>query len=886
MHKKVLPSKKIIFPFVVFKYSAHSTYSAIQIFKMRYLFFLSFFIISNYAFAQRPEGGRGGQGEQSPIGIVSGSVLDKTTKQGVEYASVTLVRARNGQIAAGGLTDAKGKFVIEQVPFGKFVLRVNFIGYQNFEKTDTIIVRPPNNIAVDAGEIVISNSTVALSEATVTAERAQFMNTIDKKVFVVGKDIISTGGSASDVLQNVPSVSVDLDGNVALRGSGNITILIDGKPSALMGTSKADVLRQLPSNNIESIELITNPSAKYDPEGVSGIINIVLKKNKQKGFNGSVAGGIGTGDKYNAALSLNYRTPKFNIFSNYGFRNDHRWGKGLLERHSTRTFSDAFTLSQNANKPLILNDSLGSENNSTTINIGHNARAGVDFYLNKTNTLGVAAGFNLGEKAQNEQNEYKEYRQSGELTNRYARSNINASQTFAYDGNINFKHQFAKPKQELTADVSYSNNDSRSIGNFGDNTSFIDSVYYNKIVPYDTATNHAYFGDKLQNTGTKNDVLTVQADYTEFLKNGARLETGYKATKRSIETDLKYFNSATENAAFLNTGRSNNFVYNELINAVYATYANSFKEKWGYQAGLRLEQTDIAGNLKTTNKTFNSGYFSAFPSGNISYKATKTDELRLSFSRRIRRPNNEEVNPFPDYENITVLRFGNPALKPEYTNAYELAYLKNWKKHSVSTTGYFRATENQIQRYPTLKDGVTQVAFINLDFRNNYGVEAIVKNEFTKWWNATTTLNTFYTELNTGSTNGNVARAGWGFSGRLQSNMILPKSFTVQITGNYNAPFVMPGGKFIGMQGADIGIRKDFLGGLLNTSLSLSDVFDTQRFEVFIDNKTFGQHALRKRETRILTLGATLRFGNMKADSKRPRREERNEQMPEGGGGF
>jgi iron complex outermembrane recepter protein len=845
---------------------------------MKHFFLFLFVLMTNIAFAQRPEG-RGNGGEPIANGIVTGSVTDKATKQAVEYASVTLVRVRNGQIAAGGLTDAKGKFVLEQVPAGKFLLKVNFIGYQNYEKTDTLLVTPrtPN---IDAGVVALVSSAAAIAEVTVTAERAQFMNSIDKKVFTVGKDIITTGGSASDVLQNVPSVSVDVDGNVALRGSGNITILIDGKPSALMGSSKADVLRQLPSNNIESIELITNPSAKYDPEGVSGIINIVLKKNKQKGFNGSVTGGIGTGDKYNGGLSINYRTPKYNLFGNYGYRYDTRWGKGLLDRNNKMTYYDTVL-----KKDTVFNASLASGNESKSLNTGHNARVGADFYLNKTNTLGVAAGINAGNKTQTEGNNYNEYAlydAKGEAVNIYERKNVNSGKTFAYDANLNFKHQFAKPKQELTADMSYSNNQNQGVWNFSDATSRLDTNYYNNIAPNDNAANHIYTGEKLQNNLTTNDVLTAQIDYTEFLKNAARLELGYKTTKRSIETDLKYYNAATETN--LDTNRSNNFNYSELINAVYGTYTNTFKEKWGYQAGLRIEHTDWKGYQKTTNQTDQNNYFAVFPSGNISYKVTTTSDVRLSFSTRIRRPNNEEVNPFPDYENLTVLRYGNPALKPEFTNAYELGYMKSWKKHSASLTGYFRRTENQIQRYPVLINGVTNVRFINLDFRNNYGVEAIVKNEFTKWWNATTTLNTFYTDLNTGSTNGNITRAGWGFSGRLQSNMILPKQFTLQITGNYNSPFVMPGGKFVGMQGADIGLRKDFLGGLLNTSLALTDVFDTQRFEVFIENPNFQQHALRKRETRILTLSATLRFGNMKPDAKRSRREERTE-MPDGGGG-
>ncbi len=871
------------------------------------IFSALFFALNIQNTLAQPPAGRGENGGTRPpaIGIIAGKVLDAATKQPIEFATISVIRVRDSSIATGGLSDSKGDFLINEVPFGKFKVKIDFIGYKTVIYKDLVSVKPPENVRTDLGEILLVTTATNLEEATVVGNKAQFVNSLDKKVYTVGRDIISTGSSVSDLLANVPSVTVDIDGGVSLRGSANVTVLIDGKPSALMGASKADILRQLPASSIESIELITNPSAKYDPEGVSGIINIVLKKNKQKGFNGQVQVGVGnnstfTGvNKYSGSVAFNYRTPKYNLFLNYGYRNDVREGYGYFDR---QVFVPNVKNGNNLVPLGFQNFSSNSNTNNSNISLGNNARIGADFYLNKNNTFGIAAGLNTGRRVQNEFTKFREdtvYLDNNKQTSRYnERTILNDTKNFSYDGNLNFKHQFTTPKQEITADVSYSNNNSIGIGNYTPDTTIFRFANVNHLK-----------GKELQTTTSNNYVFTAQTDYTQPMKDGAKLELGYRYTNRAVDNDLLFQNSkGNSDVLFTNTGRTNHFLYGEQIHAAYSTYANTLpflSDKLGYQVGVRLEQTDVLAQLLTTNQTFKQSYFSVFPSGNLSYKLSKTDDLRLSFSRRIRRPGGEEINPFPEYDNPTILRTGNPAVKPEFTNAYELGYLKNWEKHSVALTGYFRRTEDQIQRFIVITPAdsakgtpiLTNVTFVNYAFRNNYGVEAVVKNEFFKWWNTMTTLNAFQTEINTGTETGNATNSGLGFSARLQSNMTLPKGFSLQITGNYNAPMIMAQGYFIGMSSADIGIKKDFLKGLFNVSLSMSDVFNNQRFEVHTKGSrfddatqtrynTFQQDALRKRETQIVTLTASFRFGNIKPDNarKRTRETEGGGSMPDGGG--
>ncbi len=831
------------------------------------IIFLLFIIINNIAFAQRPTEGRRDGGDAPKIGAITGSVIDAATKQPVEFASVQIVRARDSSIVGGALTDKMGKFSVEQLPFGKFQVKIDFVGYKQYTRTELVLVKPPDNIRTDLGEISIGASQNSLDAVVVTAERAQFVNTLDKKVFTVGKDIVNLGASASELLNNVPSVTVDIDGGVALRGNANVTILVDGKQSALMGSNKADILRQLPANSIESIEVITSPSAKYDPEGVSGIINIVLKKDKQRGFNGQVQLGIGTNAKYNGSISLNYRTPKYNLFGNYGYRNDRRYFNGAFQR-------DIF-------EPTATNLRFADNNISDGIakNLSHNVRVGMDIYLNKTNTLGWSAGANTGARLRDELTQYNNYNGERQLYNYTERTNVQNNLNTSYDANVNYKKQFAKPKQDLTADVTYSQNISDESGNFTPRITLVRGVPAN------------IQNEEKQFILTDFRILTVQTDYTHPFSDGGKLEAGAKVTNRNINTDLKfYFGDILSN-------RTNSFNYDEKIGAAYATYTNTlpFFNKIGYQVGLRNEYTMVKGTLANSSiDPFTNQYFGLFPSGNLGYHLTENSELRASFSRRIRRPSQEEVNPFPDYDSPVVLRKGNPALSPEFTNAYELSYLKNWKKHSLSLTAYFRRTENQIQRLISIDtvQQITNVTFTNNKYRDNYGLEAIAKNEILKWWTLTSTLNAYQSQVNTSAASGNISNSGFAYSARVQSNMTLPAALTLQLTGNYNSPFILPQGYFIGMNSLDIGIKKDFMKGLLNVALSVSDVFDTQRFEVhtrgynfdaqLVPNSYFTQDALRKRETRVVTLNATYRFGNMKAENRTRRRAQEGE----GGGGM
>ena len=576
--------------FTVQKKSSTSSRSSHLFLRRISLALLPFLAFATTAFAQTLDGrSPENTGKRPPaIGVIAGRVADANTKQPIEFATVSLVRLRDSTVVSGGVTDNNGVFTLTELPFGKFKLKVNFIGYKNQEYPSPISLKP-DAARAETGIIFLTPSAVNLTEATVTGAKAQFVNSIDKKVFTVGKDIISTGASVSDLLANVPSVSVDIDGGIALRGSTNVTILIDGKPSALLGTNKADILRQLPASSIESIELITNPSAKYDPEGVSGIINIVLKKNKQKGFNGQVQFGVGnnstlTGiNKYNGSASFNYRTPTYNLFANYGYRNDERDGYGNFDRQ---------VYIPNISRPTgtpIYNVSEGFQNfasNSNTVNannnFGHNARLGVDFYLNKTNTLGIAGGFNAGERVQNEVTKFREDTVFNDFTKQTARYNergiINQSKNISYDGNLNFKHQFALPKQELTADISYSASNNNGIGTYTPDTTIKQFRVVNHLL-----------GQERQNTVSSNYVLTAQTDYTQPLKDGARVEAGYRYTNRALDNDLQFLDSrgALDNLV-LNTGRTNRFLYAEQIHAAYSTYTNTvnFLPNWAIKLGF------------------------------------------------------------------------------------------------------------------------------------------------------------------------------------------------------------------------------------------------------------------------------------------------------------
>ncbi len=830
-----------------------------ELMKQLFILLLVFqFSISN-AIAQMPADRNGGVKRDSSfknmprVGKVFGIVHDANTKKPVEFATVSLLSMRDSSVVGGGLTDAKGKFQIEELPPGRFKMRVSFIGYKTFDY-QPIIINPQNQM-FDVGVINFSASAKSLKEVEVTAEKNEYTNNIDKKVYNLDKNIVNAGGTATDVLQNIPSVAVDIDGNVALRGSTNVTIFIDGRPSGLSGPNRQAVLQQLPASAIEQIEVITNPSAKYDAEGMAGIINIKTKKEKMKGFNGNISVGIGTNDKYNISTGINNRTSKTNVFANYSYRSEHRDNNGAgLQEYSVTNF-----------------DSYSSETNSDQKSFFHTAKLGSDFFLDNYNTLTVSGLYsNSGEK----KNEYQYYNffNDSATTSKLQRYNYTDESASNADGTIDYKHLFKNSKREFSASTNFSNSIREQQNEFTSSAEDLGNI------PYQT------------NLGKQNFIIsTTQADYIHPLKNG-RVETGLKATIRNNDNLL---NASVYNPSFgaylKDSIYSDHFIYNEQVYAAYLQYSGKLKSI-DYSAGLRAEQALTPGDSKTKKSKFENDYFAFFPSASVKYTFKNVNEFQVSYSKRVNRPNTQALNPFIDYSDSLNLRSGNPELKPEYTQSMELAYSTTLDKWNVSTTLYYRHTNNLISRYRSvdLNTGVGLVTQINFNSSDNLGLESVVRYQLGKLGSVMTSFNIFQNKINASNIDADLQSNATNWNVRLALNLRVAKSTSLQVTGMYMAPMVKPQSTISQMMsGVDAGIKQDFWKNKASLNFNVTDIFDTRKF-VF-ENRGVGYvyNGFRKRESRVAMLTFTYKFGSQDSNLfQRKKNQRQDNPSMEGGGDF
>jgi outer membrane receptor protein involved in Fe transport len=797
---------------------------------------------------QFPQGG----GDMPSIGKIRGIVLDHKSGQPVEFATIALFKLRDSSLTTGVVAGAKGDFLMQELPFGRYFMKINFIGYKQ-TIIDTIAIRP-RAPEINLGTIRLRTSAEELGTVEVSSEKSTLQLAIDKKIFNVEKNIVSEGGSATDVLQSIPSVAVDIDGNISLRGSGNVTVLVDGKPSGITGSSRAAILQQIPASSIESIELITNPSAKYDPDGMSGIINIVTKKNKLSGFNGSVSAGAGTGNKYNGAASISYRNSRVNIYANYGFRYGDRTGSGYDYRHNI--FADT-------------NYYLNQESHQLNNNISHNIKGGIDYYINDKNTIGAYVLYNLGTENSNAYSTYTENDENNAQAAYYMRDETSDNLNTSIDYNLNYRKTFARPKQELTFDATFSTAASR------EEEDYLEHDYRLKYAPKNS------FPLK-QNTNTKGDngVTTIQLDYVQPLKKQMNFEAGAKAIMRSINSD---FTSESFNYTLSdytpNTNLNNNFRYSENIYSAYSTFAGGIK-KFGFQLGLRAEQAMTQSYLVTTNTKYYKDYFSLFPSVHLSQKMNKEQELQLSYSRRVNRPNTRSLNPFVDYGDPYNLRYGNPYLKPEYIDSYELAYIRYWEKAVLTGTVYYRVTHGIIQRIKSLGDSTVSITtFVNLNSSTSYGFELISKNDLTKWWNTTLSANIFETKIDGANVDADLQNNNFSYIFKLMSNMRVWKNIDIQFTANYNGPTATAQGEVKPIFSMDLGFKKEIFKNA-TLSLNVTDLTNARKMYLTASGSNFTTEMERKRESRIATLTFSYRFGKL-SENKRSTR-----QKPAGGSEF
>lgn len=821
----------------------------------QYIFiFLQLVIFTGFAFSQDGNFRREG-GNMTAFAKLSGTVKDPVSKEAIEFATVSVFRLPKDTLIGGVVTNAQGVFELEKLRPGKYKLSIAFMGYKTFT-IDTLMLRAAEER--NLGEILLPTNEKILKEVTIETEQDMVKNTIDKKVFNAEKLAIANGGSANDVLTQVPTVSVDIDGNISLRGSGNVTILIDGRPSGMSGAGRAGVLSGIPASAIESVEVITNPSAKYDPDGMSGIINIVLKKNKLQGTNGNVTLSAGTNNKYNGNVSYNFRKNKINLYTNYSFRYNERYGKGDVKRTTFLTDSANY---------------LTQKSNSDNINRNHSAKIGMDYNASKLATFGFNVTLNFENKTEEEKLENNAENQYDQLSTAFNRYTYNPSEGLSHDYNVNYRQKFKNPKQLLTVEGNYSVNNNTSVSVYQQENTWEN---YQEITPY-----WAYQNNK---SNTNFSINSNTVDFESPLFKTGKIESGLKNVNRIIDNDFysESYNNTAE--SFTSDDSLNNrFIYHENIYAAYTSFGQTLG-KWSYKTGLRAEQANTKSTLVNNDSSIVNNYFNVFPTAFINRRLNEKQELQLNYGRRINRPGTRQLSPFTDYSNPLILRVGNPYLSPEYTHNLEFSYLYNHNKINFSTTVFYRKTVDLIMRNILINaNNQTVVTFTNLGSSENTGIETVSRIELYKWWNITANINGFQTTIKGTNQDGEINTSNLSWNAKILSNMLLKKGWSLQASGSYNAKNIMAQGTILPMSQVDFALKKDVFKNKGTFTLSVTDLFDQMRFRMNTAGSDFSQEAVRKRETRIATLTFNYRFGSGDFAQRKSKNKESDYKNDDGG---
>lgn len=814
--------------------------------KNLFLFYLLVFFAFSSVFSQ-PQGGAGMGGS----GTISGTLKDNETRHAIEYGNIVLYRAKDSVMVTGTISGNDGKFILPKIPFGRYYLKASFIGYET--RLIKQIALNPKTPEVSLDVIYLQLTPVNLKEVVITGEKEMIINNLDKKVINVDKNMATTGGSAVDVMQTIPSVTVDADGGVKLRGNKNVTLLIDGKPSAMEGVSTGDILAQIPASSMESVELVTNPSAKYDPEGTSGIINIVLKKKQDTGYNSVVSVNAGTGDRYNGSINLNYRQNNWNFYGSF----DARWNRFGSVGNSNRITTDP------------VKSTLDQDNRNLNAMNMNAFRSGIDYSPNEWNT------FSIGLKTRNMQ-----FNNSGDINNYLYNQNDILTRYFIRESDADrdgqhieysFEHKktFETKGREWTNDLEFSTQEMNS-----------DQLTTQKNYGADQLMNAWQPRQKIKGTNKGNNI-SFESNYAHPTLDYGRFEIGFKSKLKKQDSQSDYRAIDSVSAEWItNPTLSDAFKYNELVNAVYTTYSNKvFDLK--FQAALRGEMASTVVRSRQFSKDFKNDYTSLYPSLHISKEFDESNEVMISYSRRVDRPNNRQLNPFVDYSDSLNIRSGNPSLKPQYTDAMELGYNFNLKGTSLSASIFYRMTEDMISEITRLEgNGVTRTTLENAATGTSGGVDFSFNQTLTPWWRLNGGVSWFRNVIkgNLGSDNADADNVSWNAKGT--SMITLPWAVQFQLMANYNAPTVQPQRKTKEQYSVDLGLRKDFLDGMLTASIRVSDIFDSRKWDSETTGSNFTATSYNKPDSRTVFFGLTWKLSTL-MQAERQKQKEREQDPTE-----
>jgi len=772
---------------------------------------------------------------------IKGKVIDKSSSQAMEYANVSVYSTRDSSLVTGGITNANGEFRIGDLQTGTFYVEANFIGFNKTRINNIKITQ--DNKQIDLGIIQLEPSSQEIGDVRVVAERPRVEYQVDKKVVNVSKNINAIGGTAVDALENTPSVQVDIEGNVTLRGSSSFTVFVDGRPSVLTGS---DALQQIPASAIENIEIITNPSAKYDPDGVGGIINIIMKKNIRSGFNGIVNAMIGTKDKRQFDLTVNQKTKKRNI----------TFGVDVNDRSfSGSNFSSRETYSENNDTTsyLIKDGSRGFTRS------GYDFKAGTDFYLSDLTTLGFSAHYGHYNFESGGNSDIHQYSVPADEEIFSVEKDPSKRDGNYVNGDVNFQHKFnPEGTHKLEAMFYYSH---RNGDDVDEENEFIADENYE---PTDEYTLHIRTIED-----DKDNEYRIQVDYTKPLGTLGKLEAGIQSRlDRSNEDYL--FEEFDENTQ--SWVKNNNFSslmdFKRDIHSAYATVSSKLGSL-EYMLGARGEYTNRETDLARLDEPYKLDRFDFFPTIHLSWELFSNNQLMASYSRRINRPRGRDLDPFESYRDQYTIRVGNPDLDPEYTNSFELGYLKRFGPSFLSLEGFYRITDNLITHISELRDdGVLYENTVNLNNDYSLGAELMGDVNLTKWLQVNSSLSVYNYKIKDESEGETTDRSSTNFDGRLNTTLKIAPDSRMQIMGIYRGPSVSAQGKRKSMFYSNVSYRQDFLKKKLSATVSLQDVFGTGKYQGTTIGTNFKNSYKFKREPRILMLTLSYKINNYKMDKQ------------------
>ena len=734
---------------------------------------------------------------------ITGKVTDKATGNPLEFANVAIFQEQDSSLVTGGITEADGSFRIEVSP-GNYYVRIQFVTYGARILSGIEINR--SNPVQDFGEIILAPQDTELEEVVVQAERTQMQLQLDKKVYNVGKDLSNLGGSASDLLANLPSVSVDVEGNVELRGSTSVKVLIDGKPSGLVGLSSTDALRQMQGNMIETVEIITNPSARYDAEGMAGIINIILKKDQKKGVNGSFQVNTGWPHNHGASVNMNLRRNWVNFFINYGI--DYRKAPGIGE--TLQRFPEA-EADEVARTDQYTDRVRGGISNSV--------RFGSDFFLNDKTSITTAFLYRYSDELNESAISFEDFNLDDDLLDYTLREDDEEEGDENLEYSVNFSRTFSSKDHKLTADFQYQSNN---------------EIEQSNILQSNGATRATMIEElqqKVRNDEGENRLM-LQSDYIHPFGEKGKFELGYRSTIRNVKNNYTV-DEADETGAYMPVDTFTiAFDYNERVHAFYGIISDEL-EKISWQVGLRSETTNISSELEEQNRNLNWNYTNLFPSAFFTYKLLSGNQVQLSYSRRIERPRFRELSPMTSFSNNRRFRVGNPNLQPEFTDSYELGFLQNMSNSSIYYGVYYRYTDQLIQRVTLPPNELLQTVTIpyNAGISRAVGVEVNVSQDFTEWYRLSGNVNFYRQESNgvLGDTLRLDAKAVT-LSSRINNNFTLSDRLTAQMNFWYRAPEQRAQGRRLSMSSLDLGLSYDVFNNNGTISLNVRDLFNTRKY--------------------------------------------------------